>query len=291
MKRRTYLISSATLVATTGCLGPSQESDPDGSTGGQGGDGTGSPTPTDSSGDDQGGEGSGDDSAGDDPAGTSSVTMSKPVVQPGYVQLGTPDSIGVFGDAGQYLLVHASHEDGPVPGRSEFSLTVGDTEYAPEELRGLWVDGDYGVEYDAEAGSGWLVFDVPAEVAADSATVTWPGGQWTVPSATRDRLATPPASFDVSFEAPDSVAAGETPVLTMTVTNTADVAGKFVFAMNRVGPDVAYMPVRSGVLELDAGESVTREWDGETPTQDRDVEYHLRTKNHDRMSRTTTLES
>ncbi len=280
MKRRTYLITSATLVATTGCLNEANDDN------GQGSDG-GTDTPADSDG--------GTDTPDNSDGGTatpepSTVVVQQSTVQPAYVQLGTPDSIGVFGDGGQYYLVEVTHEDGPVPSLSDFTLTIDGSDYTPKDLRGLWVDGDYGVEYDTEAGSGWLVFEVPAGVAADSATVAWPGGEWTVPSATRDRLATPPASFDVSFEAPDSVAAGETPVLTMTVANTAGVAGKFVYAMNRVGPDVAYVPVRSGVIELDPGESVTEEWDGETPTQDRDVEYHLRTKNHDRMSRTITLE-
>lgn len=268
MKRRTYLISSATLVATTGCLGPSSD----------GASGDGESTPTEPN----------DDTT---PTATpSQVRFETTAVQPGYITRSSPDSIGVLEDAGQYLLLEGSHEDGPVPKRSEFGLQIGDERLTPEQLQTLYRDGEYPPIYDTEAPSGWLVFGVPEDVSADSATVSWPGGEWTVPSDVVESLTEPPATFEVTFDAPATVAKGETPTLTMEVTNTADVPGTFVFAMNRVGPAIAYTPVRGDAIEVGAGKTVTETWNGKQPDADASVTYHLNTVGNGQFDREIELQ-
>lgn len=46
--------------------------------------------------------------------------------------------------------------------------------------------------------------------------------------------------------------------MTVTAENVGDVPGTFVGALNRQGPSVAYAPVESVRLELDAGETKER---------------------------------
>ncbi|MHB9288273.1 hypothetical protein ACKVMT_14690 [Halobacteriales archaeon Cl-PHB] len=266
MKRRTYLISAATLVATTGCLGTSSDgTSGDGGTPTDEDDGTPTPTP-------------------------SQVLFGPTAVQPGYITRSTPDSIGVLEDAGQYLLAKASHQDGQVPKRSAFELQIGDETVTPEELRTLYVDGEYPLVYDQSETSGWLVFGVPEGVSADAATVTWPGGEWRVPSDLVESLTKQPAAFEVTFEAPDTVTADETPTLTMEVTNPSDVDGTFVYAMNRVGPAIAYTPVRGAAIDVGAGKTVTKTWEGKAPDADASVTYHLNTVGDRQLDREITLQ-
>lgn len=267
MFRRRFLTVAGSVLATAGCTAGPSTSD--------GGDdaptSSSSPTPTTSGGQ------------------SVDVAVSEPSVQPGFVDLAT-DSIGVWDDAGQYLLVHVDVVDGEAPAWSAFALRFDGLPVEPiEQPRGLWRDDDYGVEYRPEDATGWLVFGLPETGSATGSELQWPGGTWTPPARIRDRLAAPLPSFEGEFAAPATVDPGQGPTLSISATNTGDVAGNCVLALNRVGPNVAYTPVTDFVWDVEPGETRTTEWRGEPPKRDRDVTYHLRGAGIERRSRTIEL--
>lgn len=259
MNRRRFLALTGVAIATAGCIGDDRTA----------GDDSGSETPASET-------PTPDTPTPSTPGRAATVEISAPSVQAGAVVTTSPDSIGVSADAGQYLLVDASVTDGEAPEGAAFALQTGDAAYEPIDSRlRLYRDGTWGADYRQEDGAGTLAFALPETVPADDARVSWPGGEWALPESARERLASPTPSFDVAFEAPDAVAPDETPSLTVAVTNEGDVAGRCPLALNRVGPRIAYAPVRDVVLDIQAGETATREWDGEAPQEDRDVTYHL----------------
>lgn len=248
MHRRTFLTAAATgLAATAGCLGSG--SDPGESTDGTDDDPTDTSTPAPTA------------TPTREPATVKSVSMAG--LQPGYIELGTPDSIGVFGESeGQSLFVSVQTGPENSPAHSDFAFKLDGEAYAPvTKTRRLWrrSESEFGSEYTPDAG-GWLLFDLPATADdPDSARLRWPGGSWQPDPDVRARLASPNPTFDVSVTAPETVPVGETPEATVAFENTSDVAGTFVLAVNRVGPYIAYAPEAAvrNLLEPGASESVT----------------------------------
>ncbi|MFC7133177.1 MULTISPECIES: hypothetical protein [Salinibaculum] len=246
MHRRTFLTAAATgFAATAGCLG---ESDPGANTDGTGDDATDTPTPDPTA------------TPTQEPASVERVSLAG--LQPARIALGTPDSIGVFGEsAGQSLFISVQTGSENPPARSDFAFELDGKTHTPvAKTRRLWrrSESEFGAEYSPSGG--WLLFDLPATADdPDSARLRWPGGSWQPDPAVRTRLASQNPTFDVSVTAPETVPVGETPEATVAFENTSDVAGTFVLAVNRVGPYIAYAPEAAvrNLLEPGASGSVT----------------------------------
>ncbi|SIR48084.1 hypothetical protein SAMN05421858_2428 [Haladaptatus litoreus] len=124
-------------------------------------------------------------------------------------------------------------------------------------------------------------------------TIRWPDGEFVVHDELTKQLARPPTEFSVEFSAPESVTSGDEARMTLTVENTGSVAGTFVGALNRVGPNVAYIPVIGISLDIEAGESET--WTHSyTPsphssTDDLTATFHLNWRDG-RQSKTIDIE-
>lgn len=261
MRRRSLLAAGGLALLGPGCLrdtGPSldPEADPatDGST----------------------------ESANESP----SFSVTEAGVFPGYVTMGD-DSIGTVDGAGQYLLVGTATTS-ERPGADAVEFSVGGETYThespPESL--YWPEE---LVANEEFGN-WLIVPLSETVdGADDTHLTWPGGEWRPPESVRDRLASPLPDLEVSFEAPSAVGPEEAPTLSLSVHNPSDMGGNAVLALNRVGPRIAYAPVREVVLECAPGETVTREFDAKSPhepAEPREVTYHLHVAGSERISRT-----
>lgn len=270
MRRRSLLAAGGTALLGPGCLretGPSLDpaTDPATENGRDGETGTTERTGT---------------------AGASGLTITDAGVYPGVVTMGD-DSFGTADGAGQYLLVRTEIVPDR-PNADAFEFAVGGETYVHEVPPGIlhWPEG-----LSASDSFGrWLIVPLPETVdGAADARLTWPGGEWTPPEAVRDRLEAPLPELEVTFDAPDAVAPGESPTLSLSVYNPADIGGNAVLALNRVGPRIAYAPVREIVAECPPGKTVTREFDAHSPhepTEPREVTYHLHVAGGSRVSRT-----
>jgi hypothetical protein len=215
------------------------------------------------------------DENGDD--GNSGVSVQDVHATPAVVTLNSPDSYGTYGGRNEQLIIAdisvESPGDHPV---SSFAVEAAGEEYettakiyhqsrletfgdAYQPTDGTAPTDSATEDGEAEPSSGWIAAYVPKPLDADSATLTWDGGEHTVGDAVLERLNRPPASFDVTFEAPETATVGETVTATVTAENTADVQGTFVGAVNRVGPRIAYAPEAEVRLDVAAGE--TAEWE------------------------------
>jgi len=205
------------------------------------------------------------------------VRITDAVVTPGVVIPGT-DSISVESTDGQYLVLTTVVE-GPAVDRTAFSFRFDGSMYSPEEFRnGLYRDGEWGRQFTESGGP--LVFALPETGTASDARLSWPDGEWTPPEAVQAGLEAPLPSFDIALDGPERVDESDHPTLEITVTNTGDVSGRYVIALNRTGPRVAYTPVDrfDGVLEPGATDSISHE--AKSPyiggTEPREVIYRLR---------------
>jgi hypothetical protein len=84
-------------------------------------------------------------------------------------------------------------------------------------------------------GSGYLAFTVPSPIDAADPRIRLDAEDraWPLPDAARERLATPSPSFRLDgFEAPDSVERPHSVDVSLTVTNTSDVDGRFVAGLH-----------------------------------------------------------
>lgn len=246
MRRRRLLALCGTLLATPGCAstsnGPADETD------------TVTPVPPPDT---------GTDDATHTRANVGTVSVTAATVQQGVVGPDSPDSIGVFDDAGQYLVVTVA-VDGPAPEREAFHLRAdGDLVEPAAYVNGLYRDGEWGVRYGPDGGP--LVFPLPEVVAGDEVRLEWPGGSWTPTEQVRSRLAAPLPAFDVSLDGPTEVDADDDPRITVSATNIGEGPGRFVLALNRAGPRVAYAPVERITGDLDPGESWSATYDAESP--------------------------
>ena len=191
---------------------------------------------------------------------TYDVSIEEVDVTPEIVAPNTPDSIGVYGERDEQFVVVQYLTDGETkPDWSDFSLVAEGDAYEPEDPErtyygySLWDDEGY-----VNSTEGYLIFSLPKPLDADEATIRWPGGERALSKRAVERLARPPTDFTVrEFSAPEVVEIGEEVTLTVVVENTGDVDGTFVGALNRIGPDVAYTPVKAVSLEIEADESAT----------------------------------
>ncbi len=247
MRRRDMLVLTASaLAATAGCL---SEGGPEGS----GSTTSETPTRTETP--------SRTDTPTATPAAGDVEAVALESLQPGLIELGTPDSISVFGeDEGQYLFLEVTPGAGG-PDPTAFAFELDGSAYAPvEKTRRIWRRYNEGeaAEYSPDSG-GWLLFELP-ETADDpeSARLTWPDGSWQPGDAIRKRLASPTPTFDVAVDTPKTTPVGKAPSLTLSVENTGSVPGRFLAAFNHAGPNIAYAPDGTTRPLLDPGES--SEW-------------------------------
>lgn len=165
------------------------------------------------------------------------------LVQPGVVLLQT-DYLTVHPADGQFLVVDVTVTEGRAP-YDDYTLRLDGTTHRPipkDRTRRLWRVYGRGL-YEPTQG-GILVFDLPDQSAAPDgdAVLACPSWEHALPDATRTRLAQGRASFTVDATAPTPLEVGESPRVTLTVQNTADVPGRFLAALNRAGPMVAMRP-------------------------------------------------
>ena len=198
---------------------------------------------------------------------SAAVTVSNVQVTPELVGLNSPDSIGTYGDrTEQFLLVTILVDDETSPPVEDFTLSTDERDFSPippNELPAygrLWGRGfAYGSESEeTESGSGYLVFRVPKPLESSEMVFRGPGGAFEFGSNVRERLARPPTEFTVSdVTAPETVESMTEMSISATIENVGSHDGTFVGALNRVGPHVAYTPVKRISVELAAGESKT----------------------------------
>lgn len=257
MRRRRLLTLCATLLTGTGCQGVADDTE------------TVTPVPA-----------PGEHRTATDTEMPASLDVGTPTVQPGYVAMNSPDSVGVYDDAGQYLAVEVRTVDGTPPNRSSFRFAFDGTEHSPVKTgmeRPLFRDGELGEGYSD--GDGVLLFGLPETGDASGAKLTWSDGERRFTEGVKQRLAAPLPAFDVTLSGPDVATVDDDPTLELTVTNTGETAGRYVLALNRAGPRVAYAPVRRLTGVLDAGDTDTLTHDARSPFphegDPNDVVYHL----------------
>lgn len=215
------------------------------------------------------------------------VTVHDVRLQYGLVGLNV-DAIYVDEPETAYVLADVA-VDGDAP-RDAFALRVGDAEVTPGEpdvryrYRGDeddWYDGD---------GRGLLLFEPSRgglEGEPSDLRLTWPGGEHALGDGLAERLARGPPSFDATIDAPAEVPAGEAEgehEVTVAATNRGDGTARFLGAVNRMGPRIAYTPVERVTALVEPGEtasfSLSDDWMGPPPAEriddgESDVTYEL----------------
>ncbi|WP_396613116.1 CARDB domain-containing protein [Haloferax sp. S1W] len=266
-RREVLSLSGATLALLTGCLSnPTAPGDESPTTEQSPVTGTTNTTTTSEPGD---------------------VTVSNVQITPELVALDSPDSIGTFGDRDeQFVLVTIAVDGGSGPPVDAFSLSTENQTFSPtptDDLPAygrLWSRGSAYGAGDEERTSGYLVFSVPKPLDATTIDFQGPGGKFELGADARSTLARPPTDFAVTeVSAPESVESGTEVTVSATIENTGSADGTFVAALNRVGPLIAYAPVKRVETELAAGESTTWTYtytpslDGSTDS--RPMNFHL----------------
>jgi hypothetical protein len=275
MRRRTLLATAgAGLAGLAGCLTTGGPGSADGTTP-AGDDPTSTPdgkaTPTD------------EPTATDEPTTTADVSVRSARLQYGVVVPHSPDSIGLSNSGMPYLIAQVA-VDGDRP-RSDFTLAIGDERYDPARLdryyRTDW--GEYGW-YERGRPGGLLLFDLSTADPDGDATLTWPGGEYSVTEGIGPRLAAGPPEFSASLSVPETHEGLDAPPVGIEVTNDDDVPRRFLGALNRTGPLIAYAPVARLSELVPPGESValtvSDDWAGRPDDEgigdgDPDVTYRL----------------
>lgn len=176
MRRRVVLASTVALLAPglAGCLDESEAADS---------------TTTASA------------SPGDPQSPEQSPSVGFERLQPAVVVL-TDDGHRVVGDGRQYLFcrVDAADDEEP-PDRLAFAFRLGGNTYSPgiESAGRLWRADAVGGRYDADSGTGWLVFELPEAWRAEHAALSLRGAEWPVGPDVRERLAATPPSLSVDW--------------------------------------------------------------------------------------------
>lgn len=179
-------------------------------------------------------------------------------VMPSVVTLAT-DSIGTSGGPDEQFVVVSLTAGGDASiDRESVTLTADEAVYEPNDLgtRG----GHQGAVWSGSQRTTepYLGFTVPKPLVADAVVLEWGDDRYALGDAARRRLARPPTTFSVTaFSSPPVVEPASEVDVTLSVANDGDHAGTFVGALNRVGPKVAYTPVRAVHLDLAPGESTT----------------------------------
>lgn len=217
-----------------------------------------------------------------EPTPTADVTIDSLHLQYGVVTQSSPDSIGVANPETPYLVASVS-VDGALSWE-RFGLGQGDVLSEPTRIdrlyRTSWGDDHW---YEAGRPDGLVLFEAPSKTTTHL-RLTWPGAERPVPDAIVARLNAATPRLTVSLSVPDAHDSTTAPPVSVEVTNEDDVERRFLGALNRTGPRIAYTPVARLSELVPAGESLTLSvddsWSG-MPSVDRlgdgtpDVTYHL----------------
>lgn len=199
---------------------------------------------------------------------TTTLAVQPERLQPGVVVLAI-DSLGVVGDDLQflYLSVEATADGGgsragDPPERSDLAFRFDGETYAPgrseagnDQVQLYRASGSDTGRYDAESGSGWVLFELPATGDASDAALTWETTVWEPSPALRSRLAKPSPSLSLDWSVPATPTPGETP-MEFSVTNESDRDGRFVAGLDESGIRTARSPVEAFSRRVPAGETV-----------------------------------
>lgn len=176
-----------------------------------------------------------------EPTPTYDVTVGSLQLQYGLVKPNSPDSIGITNPEAPYL-VASVHVDGPLE-YDEFGLTMGDVRHSPTKperlYRTSWGDDQW---YEAGRGAGLLVFDAPS-MPTKHLRMTWPGGEQPIDEAIIDRIDGSPPQFTASIDVPETTSSTDAPPVEIEVSNEGEKPGRFLGALNRTGPLIAYAPI------------------------------------------------
>jgi hypothetical protein len=212
--------------------------------------------PTDS--DDHGTTATGTDAArtrSDASTPTADVTVEDVRLQHGVVVPSSPDSIDVTNADTEYPL--ATVDVAGTLSREAFALSVGDERFEPttdvEIVPVVWGDEQW---YTEERGRGRLLFEGVGGASGDAASISWPGGASELRDGVASRVGQAAPAFSVTLRIPETHDA-ETLAVTFDVTNESDRTGRFVGALNRVGPRIAHAPVEAISEVVPAGETET----------------------------------
>lgn len=223
------------------------------------------------------------------PGETFDVSVESLQLQYGIVTPHSPDSIGIDNSETAYI-VAAITTDSAVT-RSDFTLRTGERTYAPtipdNFYRTDWGDEDW---YRKNRTDGLLLFEIDASAAdpdqpvAGLLQLAWPGGSVDLESSFIGRINESAPQLTVTVDVPDPYDGTEAPPLTITVANDAEIDRRFLGAVNRTGPRVAFTPVTTVSEMVPAGETVRLtiddSWSGMPPEErigdgDPDVTYYL----------------
>lgn len=289
MRRRAFLAATgSSLVALAGCFGP----DADGggragsprTSGPDAGTATATETPTPTPG--------GPTAAYDD------VSVESAIQQHGYVQTYV-DVLTIAASDEQFVRVDVV-TPGEGPDRDDFRLSVGDTTHSPADVSRFyptaWGDRE---RYEAGRDRGVLAFRVDPPSSPRPVSLSWPGGEWRADEALAARIARGPQPTTAELDVPAEHGGSEAPPVDVRITNEGEATGRFIGALNRSGPLVAYAPVEHLSVLLEPGETRTvtvddgwsgseAEWkeasestSGGTASDEADVTYTLATRDGD----------
>lgn len=217
-----------------------------------------------------------------EPTPAADVAVQSLQLQYGLVTPNSPDSIGLFKPDTPYL-VASVRVDGPLE-YDGFGLTMGDVRYSPTKperlYRTSWGDDHW---YDRGRGTGLLLFEAPTK-PTDNLRLTWPGGHEPVDDAILERLDGNPPEFTATIDVPAAHSGTAAPPVAIEVSNEGEKPGRFLGALNRTGPLVAYAPIARLSELVPGGEAstiaVSDSWGG-MPGEERlgdgdpDVTYRL----------------
>ncbi|WP_121821145.1 hypothetical protein [Halostella salina] len=265
MNRRTVLATTGVALgaALAGCLG---DADPDDAT-----DNTGNPA------DDTAATTDGPDTTDHTDTttgGSGGVAVEDIVVRKAVTYTSIMGSGGVLaGPDRQYVVATVRAEE--KPSLSGFSFEADGETWGPglPDTRGAInyaVAGHEGGPVSRSLGNGtsYLAFTVPSPLSASDARIRYRGDggtEWPLPEAATDRLAAAAPQFELDdLTVPDAVSQGDPLSVSLTVTNTADVDGRFLAAV--------YWPTKL-IADDDESHVVEREVDaGETASESIEID-------------------
>ncbi|WP_435062442.1 hypothetical protein [Halobaculum sp. EA56] len=207
-------------------------------------------------------------------AGTTSGTATPPddvelsvefdALQPALVALNV-DYLDLHStSSSQYLFLRVSASADPAPARSDLSFRFDGGSYPPLEPTETpdlhrEFDSESAPRYEADGGSGWVIFELPETGDAGDAAFVWPGGEWRPDGQVRARLAAPFPPLSVErWEVEPTVALGGRTSFRVAVTNAGDVLGRFVGGINAEGWQ-PHRPIAVISRQIPPGETVA--WD------------------------------
>lgn len=168
--------------------------------------------------------------------GEGRITLSDTRTQHSVFYLLFPDQFSVAAaDETQYLFASVGTET-IAPRLQDFTLELEGDPYRPvssvADEPPSHVEHEFGREYSAQRGSGWMAFELPGSVETPEGAVVvdldeMGTARWRLPAETATRLRAPPPEFALdSLDVPDRVEGNTIPV-SIAVENRGDGPGTF----------------------------------------------------------------